>query len=81
VRDFHIAKREEDVSFYAGFEGKHYSLGSTFGPKRTEDISLKFTFPFLYLKKRISISQTDSFCILKDLHTWLEEHLQPFYGV
>lgn len=29
VRDFHIAKREEDVSFYAGFEGSSYMVGRT----------------------------------------------------
>ncbi|KAH9617092.1 hypothetical protein KSS87_006927 [Heliosperma pusillum] len=27
VRDFHIAKREEDVSFYAGFEGSAFMVG------------------------------------------------------
>ncbi|XP_074276148.1 protein ZINC INDUCED FACILITATOR 1-like isoform X2 [Silene latifolia] len=27
VRDFHIAKREEDISFYAGFEGSAFMVG------------------------------------------------------
>ncbi|XP_057547564.1 protein ZINC INDUCED FACILITATOR-LIKE 1-like [Amaranthus tricolor] len=30
VRDFGIAKREEDVSFYAGFEGSAFMVGRTF---------------------------------------------------
>uniref|UniRef100_A0A803LTA8 Major facilitator superfamily (MFS) profile domain-containing protein n=1 Tax=Chenopodium quinoa TaxID=63459 RepID=A0A803LTA8_CHEQI len=29
VRDFNIAKREEDVSFYAGFEGSAFMVGRT----------------------------------------------------
>ncbi|XP_021749123.1 protein ZINC INDUCED FACILITATOR-LIKE 1-like isoform X2 [Chenopodium quinoa] len=29
VRDFNIAKREEDVSFYAGFEGSAFMIGRT----------------------------------------------------
>ncbi|KAH9686727.1 hypothetical protein KPL70_014478 [Citrus sinensis] len=27
IRDFHIAKREEDVGFYAGYVGSSYMLG------------------------------------------------------
>ncbi|KAK9664491.1 hypothetical protein RND81_14G046200 [Saponaria officinalis] len=27
VRDFHIAKREEDISYYAGFEGSAFMIG------------------------------------------------------
>ncbi|KNA21820.1 hypothetical protein SOVF_040050 isoform A [Spinacia oleracea] len=29
VRDFNIAKREEDISFYAGFEGSAFMIGRT----------------------------------------------------
>lgn len=61
IRDFHIAEREEDIGYYAGYVGEHNFYASIF-----------IVFLFLGILFEVLIFYYTSHS-LKDLHLCLEE--------